>query len=83
MTKKQYRALKIFLCNGIICSKCPFFESNDEFDRCLFNVLFFEKDVDPKLFTIVKKNKAYFNRCKELNSEYWDTVKALFGATLK
>lgn len=81
MTKRQYAQLKLFLCRDISCRNCPFLENNGE--RCKLNYMFCEKGVYPELFAIVKKNKAYFNRCKELNSQYWNTIKTLFGATLK
>lgn len=81
ITDRQVENIKIFLCRGISCGNCPFLENNGE--RCRLDYMFCEKGVDPELFAIVKRNKAYFNRCKELNSEYWDTVKTLFGATLK
>ena len=82
MTNRQYAQLKLFLCRGITCINCPFLES--DIQKCKLNhMLFCENGVDPEVFAIVKKNKAYFNRCKELNSQYWDTIKNLFGATLK
>lgn len=83
MTKSQYAQLKLFLCRGIGCSKCPFYEIYENRERCVLSRMFGEDDVDPEVFAIVKKNKAYFNRCKELNSQYWNTIKTLFGATLK
>ena len=83
MKESQYAKLKLFLCKGIACSKCPFLETYRGRDRCKMNIIFREKGIGPELFAIVKKNKEYFNRCKELNSEYWDDIKTLFGATLK
>lgn len=81
ITDRQVKDMRLFLCKGISCSNCPFLENNGE--RCRLNYLLCEKGIDHELFTIVKKNKEYFNRCKELNSGYWNTVKILFGATLK
>lgn len=81
MTNRQYAQLKLFLCRGISCMNCPFLENDVQI--CKLNYMFCEKGVDPELFAIVKKNKAYFNRCKELNGQYWGTIKTLFGATLK
>ena len=82
MTDRQYSELKLFLCKGISFINCPFLKKDVDAQRCKFRYLFCEKGVDPELFAIVKKNKEYFNRCKELNGQYWDTIKTLFGATL-
>ena len=83
MTDRQYAELKLFLCKGISCSKCPFFEIHENREKCGLSRRFSDDDIGPELFATVKKNKAYFNRCKELNGQYWDTIKTLFGATLK
>lgn len=66
MTIRQYAQLNLFLCRGIICINCPFFEDYGGVQRCKLSYMFCKKGVDPELFAIVKRNKAYFNRCKEL-----------------